>query len=312
MALLEEYALTHCVFDSAAYADKEIGRVYLERLKETLLAEGVVRDLRDGEWSRAFQDGNRTWHLKGRELLKKLKTQNRLVPYPAVGQDAPFSDLEWCNEALASYQDKPLTGIVTSFELARAFQGNPMIAPVNRLSGSSWWKDRSQSVTIRRTKDEYFRHLEPLFRCAKSVMFIDGHLDPSKKRYQSFISLLGPLTRLKRKPLIEIHRGCYLGSGPGKELLKEQELRDIFRINCAKLIKPLDFQIEVFIWDEIHDRHIITDLMGILLGNGLDTTTSDEPTTWARLGRKERDDIQRRYDPANRKKHLKDHFKIPN
>lgn len=310
MALLEEYALTHCVFDAATYADPEIGRVHLERLKETLLAEGVVRDLRDGEWSRVFHDGNRTWHLLGKELLKKLKTQNRLVPYPVVGQDAPFSDLEWCNEAIASYQHKPLTGIVTSFELAKAFPGNPMIAPVNRLSGSSWWKDRSQSVTLRRTKDEYFRLLEPLFRYAKSIMFIDGHLDPSKERYHDIIRLLAPLTRLKHKPLIEIHRGCYQGSGKRRDLLTNQELRDIFQINFEKLVKPMDFQVKVFIWDDIHDRHIITDLMGILLGNGLDTTKSDELTTWARLGRKERDDIQRRYDPASRPRSLRYSFSI--
>ncbi|SMP77944.1 hypothetical protein SAMN06295888_12932, partial [Desulfonatronum zhilinae] len=243
MALLEEYALTHCVFDSATYADPEIGRVHLERLKETLLAEGVVRDLRDGEWSRVFHAGNRSWHLMGKELLKKLKTQNRLVPYPAVSQDAPFSDVEWCNEAIASYQNKPLTGIVTSFELAKTFHGNPLIASVDRLPSSPWWKDRSISTTLRRTKEEYLRLLEPLFRCAKSIMFIDGHLDPTKERYHDFIRLLGPLTRLKRKPLIEIHRGCYSGSGPDRVLLREQELQDIFRINCAKLIKPLDFRL---------------------------------------------------------------------
>jgi hypothetical protein len=311
MALLEEYALTHCVFDSAAYDHPEIGRAYLTQLKEILLNAGVIRDLRDGEWSKAFTDGQRTRHLMCNELLKKLKRENRLSPYPAIGKVCPLSGEEWCNEALASYQAKPLTGIVTSSELAKSYQGNPLVASVNRLSSAPWWKDRSTSSTFSRTREEYRRHLEPLFRCSKSIMFIDGHLDPSKERYQDFISLLGPLTRLKRKPLIEIHRGCYLGSGPGRILLKEQELREIFRGNCAKLIKPLDFKIDVFIWDDIHDRHIITDLMGVLLGNGLDTSASGEPTTWARLGRKERDDIQRRYDPAFRPRNLKCRFSVP-
>jgi hypothetical protein len=66
----------------------------------------------------------------------------------------------------------------------------------------------------------------------------------------------------------------------------------------------------VFIWDDIHDRCIITDLMGVLMGNGLDTRASGEPTTWARLGRKERDDIQRRYDPAFRPRNLKYRFSV--
>jgi hypothetical protein len=92
MALLEEYALTHCVFDSAAYDHPEIGRAYLKQLKEILLNVGVVRDLRDGEWSRVFTEGQRTWHLMGKELLHKLKKQNRLLPYPAIGKESPLTD----------------------------------------------------------------------------------------------------------------------------------------------------------------------------------------------------------------------------
>ncbi|WP_052813066.1 hypothetical protein [Desulfonatronum thioautotrophicum] len=311
MALLEEYALTHCVFDAASYADQEIGRVYLERLKETLLTEGVVRDLRDGEWSRVFNEGQRMWHLMGRELFKKLETQNRLAPCPAISKETPFSDEDWCREAIASYQTKPFTGIVTSFELAQKYKANSLVASINRLSSASWWKERSCSCSIRRNKEEYLRNLEPLFRCANSVMFIDGHMDPSEIRYQDFISLLGTLTRLNKMPKIEIHRGCYKGSGPNRKLFTNNDLNDIFRIHCKKILTKMDFEVEVFIWDEIHDRYIITDIIGILMGNGLDTSKSNERTTWARLGRNERDEIQRRYDPDVRPNNLKYRFSLP-
>ena len=51
MALLAEYALTPDIFDSASYSNDEIGDVRLQQMKEVLLSEGLVRDLRDGRWS---------------------------------------------------------------------------------------------------------------------------------------------------------------------------------------------------------------------------------------------------------------------
>jgi len=71
-------------------------------------------------------------------------------------------------------------------------------------------------------------------------------------------------------------------------------------------------EVEVFIWDDFHDRYIITDLIGIGLQNGLDTTAdANAVTTWNRLGRPERDDIQREFDPASIRHSLRGRFKLP-
>jgi hypothetical protein len=69
---------------------------------------------------------------------------------------------------------------------------------------------------------------------------------------------------------------------------------------------------EVFIWDDFHDRYIISDLVGVSVPNGFDTTTDiSQRTTWNRLGRGERDDIQREFDPACNRHALKHRFKVP-
>jgi len=58
---------------------------------------------------------------------------------------------------------------------------------------------------------------------------------------------------------------------------------------------------EVFIWSEFHDRHLIADVIGITASAGFDVTNRpDDMTTWSRMGRKSKDEVQRQFDPANR------------
>ncbi len=302
MPILSEYALTHCLFDASAYDSQEIGRIYLQNLKETLLNEAVVRDLRNGSWSSAIGSDDRSWHIMGKELFRKLKTQNRLIPFPSVSPNEPETDFEWCQEALSSHKESPLSGVISSFRTAQEFKQDNLVAPIQGLPSSAWWQSRSPSIRIRRCKEDYAENLLPIFRSAKSIMFIDPHFDPSKSRYHDFISVLGEINQLERKPLIEIHRCCYHGSGPNRILIDNKEMKDIFQKNIRKIIRDLSFNIEVFIWGGFHDRHIISNVIGLHLGNGLDTTRADEITTWTRLGKNDRDDVQREFDPASHSK----------
>jgi hypothetical protein len=69
---------------------------------------------------------------------------------------------------------------------------------------------------------------------------------------------------------------------------------------------------EVFIWDDFHDRYLISDLIGVSLPYGFDTTTDESSfTTWTRLGRHDRDDIQREFDPASGRHALRHRFRVP-
>jgi hypothetical protein len=56
---------------------------------------------------------------------------------------------------------------------------------------------------------------------------------------------------------------------------------------------------------------VISDFIGISLPNGFDTTTAQTSVTrWTRLGRQDRDDIQREFDPASRRHALRHRFAI--
>jgi len=161
MALINEYALTPDVFDSTCYSTDEVCKIYLQHLKEALLQDGLIRNLRNGDWLSVFEGNNRPWHLRGRELLRKLRSQNRLsYALPAL-PDAPNSDSDWCNEAIASNTGLlPLSGIVVTDSIAGNFTGNALVASIDRLTGAPWWTGRSPSVRIHRDITSYLDNLK--------------------------------------------------------------------------------------------------------------------------------------------------------
>jgi len=309
--LLAEYALTPDVFDSTSYSNDEIGDIRLQHLKEVLLSEGLVRDLRDGRWSSLFTNDGRSWHMRGKELLKKLVQQKRLRRSVCALDGEPTTDQAWCEEALASHARMPLSGIVTTRDVAAGYRREPLVACIDQLTTAPWWTGRSPSVRLGRTIADYTEHLRLILHCANSVMFIDPHLDPSRRRYGEFVTLLQEMSGRTPAPLIEVHRVCYFDTRDKRDQRDEAGWRDMFSSWAAPL-ETAGLTAEVFIWDDFHDRYIISNLIGISAPNGFDTTTNPtNVSTWTRLGRNERDDVQREFDPASNRHTLRHNFRVP-
>ena len=79
MPLLADYAITPDVFDISSYPTAGECEARIETIREAMLTEGLVRDLRDGEWGTLFGTDSRPWHPRGTKLIKELATQGRLV-----------------------------------------------------------------------------------------------------------------------------------------------------------------------------------------------------------------------------------------
>ena len=299
MPLISEYAFTPNVFEKESYSSEEVAFLYFQDFKNVLLNQAIVRNLRDGEWLKTFKDNNRSWHIRAKELLKKLVKQNRLNRFPAVLSDTPQNDDNWCREALASHEKEPLDGIITSDEVLSSYNDIPKIVSFNKLSTTQWWK-QGPSVRPERTIDAYMEHLRLILQCANSIMFIDPHLDPTRRGYKKFVKLIEMTCTRKRHPLIEIHRVCYEGSGPGRQIIDINKWKNRFNSLFQPIVSKTDLTIEVSIWDDFHDRCMISDLIGISLSNGFDVSSKpDDITTWTRLSRIDRDDLQREFDPAS-------------
>jgi len=313
MPLLTDYALTPDVFDVTSYSSEEICGLHLDRIREVLMTEGLVRDLRAGDWRRLFAVDERPWHRRGKELVKKLATQGRLVGFQPTLTHLPADDRDWCAEALGTHGSRPFTGgVIVTPPVKDAYSGEPLVARIDQLSRTAWWTARSPSVRLARNLAGYQQHLDPILRCANSLQFVDPHLDPARHQYREFADLLVCAGRRAPAPLIEIHRVCYEGSGPGRRILDLAVLERSFRDGLADPLRAAELQAQVFVWDDFHYRHVISNLVGILMENGFDTTGDPRSiTTWARLGRADRDDVQREFDPASRRHALRRRFTIP-
>jgi hypothetical protein len=56
---------------------------------------------------------------------------------------------------------------------------------------------------------------------------------------------------------------------------------------------------DVFIWENTHDRYLVSDIISISLPYGFDIgSDGDPPTTWNRIGAKEIERLQLEYEPV--------------
>lgn len=306
--MLEEYALVPDVFDPMAYSKPGYADMCLAQIKKPLLHEALVRDLCDGAWSQYCVAQNGFHRLAG-EILRKLASANRLHRCASCNGSAPTQATDWCQEALASSQVNPLAGTVAAHATKMVFRRDARVASIEKLPSTNWWQN-SESGFIRRETDAYLRELHLVLQQANSLMFIDPNLDPSAHNYREFHRLLTPLQTRCPSPRLELHRSFCRGDGPTRTFPSESEWRQSFAPLDAKL-KQIGLSAEVFFWRDFHDRYLITDIIGVMIGAGFDTTTAqDEGSAWARLSRKHREDWQRKFDPADRPKDLKFRFRI--
>ena len=104
MPLLADYAITPDVFDVVSYSNEDACAARIETIREAMMTEGIVRDLRDGNWRNLFRSGNRSWHRRGTELVMKLATQGRLIGFRPALPGAPGTTWIVCR-ALAPTPD---------------------------------------------------------------------------------------------------------------------------------------------------------------------------------------------------------------
>lgn len=307
--MLDEYVLAPDIFDASAYSDPALIEAYLPFLKEPLLQEAVVRDLCDGGWSQFCMANSGRLHRLCKEIVKKLSQNNRLRRIPRYSRTDPLSPADWCLEGLGTSTGETLTGIITSHSTKQGFQQGE-VASIEKLTGTPWWQARSPSVTVDRKTADYQRVLHRVLMQARSLMFIDPNLDPSAPNYREFGQLFTPLAARVIKPHIEIHRSFCKGDGRARTFPVEMEWKTSFA-PLDPILRSKGLTAEIFFWDDFHIRLLISDLVGVNLEAGFDVTKRlDDKTIWTRLGRADKDDWQRQFDPAARAANLKWRFVI--
>ena len=167
----------------------------------------------------------------------------------------------------------------------------PAVARIDRLAGTRrGGAGRSPSVLLQRTLDR-LRNATRRWSSAgrtPSSSSIRTWI-PRSPRYRDFGS--APHTRRTvehRRPEDRdppcLLRGVRL---PGRRLPMRDDptyFESRFRERLAKTLRTAGLRAEIFIWDDFHDRYLISNLIGISLSNGFDTK-ANQSTSWHRLGR---------------------------
>jgi len=120
------------------------------------------------------------------------------------------------------------------------------------------------------------------------LKFIDPYFDPDPgKSYRDFHHLINAAKRDIKEPkkTIEIHLV--------KKFSEANEKTQFQNLSLA--LKNANLTTQVFFWDDFHDRYLITDIIGINLNNGFNT--DNKLTTWTKLSKSNRNDINNEFKP---------------
>jgi len=262
-------------------------------LNDLCRAEGVFADMRNGNWSRA---ADAVGPLAKRFLTFARKSR-RLIIAPSQLPADPDEDEEWLWEAQKLHDTFPCRAVITHKELAAAYTDDPVVS-IECLNQTSWWEERSPAKNVARTTADYLRALDLVLLHANSLMFIDAYIDPLADNYREFPRLLLRTRAREQKPLIEIHRASW------RKLKGQNQVQNLAQWIAdfdawSEELKRAGLTAEVFLWEDMHDRFLISDLVGISLPYGFDIAVgAAQTTTWTRLGPAQRDQEQKGFDRA--------------
>ena len=292
--MLAEYSLGSCIFDIDCYVgdDKERRQLCYSKLKELkeiiLEEEALVRDLRDGAWSKYILNLHKQKHLNIHQDTQYILEKLRLRKIQAAkATTLPSSHDEWCQEAIDSHRNEPLNAILTSQKTALNFPNVAEVCSIETLTIARWLKTHSCSVRLKRNIQEYLKYLGVVLNQSKMIKFIDPYFAPDGGSYKDFQCLIMAAKREIKEPkkLIEIHL---------KHTLEEAKAKQQFQI-LSPILKNANLTAQVFFWTDFHDRYLITDLIGISLNNGFNTDNT--LTTWTKLSKSDRNNINNEFKP---------------
>ncbi len=305
--LLDEYAIIPDIFDERSYDPPLLLGILLTSIRRTLMEEAVVANLRNGEWLELVNNNLSNYHQRAKGLITDLIKQNRFIPRSSSQPEPCGTALEWCKEALCANAEKPLTGVVAPQNLAGDIKHlKGPIETIDHLHLAGWWRPGVCSIRTERTVNAYLNVLGPVLQHARSVMFIDPHLDPGLDtpphgRYASVTKILGVMSGQVPPPLIEIHRVISWGAGQQRSPQDKAFWEGRFA-SLSNNLKGMGLKARVFIWDDFHDRFLLTNHVGVSMSNGFDCDGNPNATmVWNRMGKAISDEVQREFDPASGK-----------
>lgn len=304
--MLKEIAITPDVWLHGAFSSAEHQGLALTALWKGVERGAIIRDLCDGQWFQTLSAQQGAWHPRAKEVIKHLR--QRIVRVQRQGAALPAVELDWLNEAYASHKAAPhLSNIFLTDGLAEnvvAANYGQIAKGTSKLPFCEPFSGAGCSVKVKRNLADYVATLSPVFRYSNVIAFIDPYITPGATNYAKFPELLRAIAQVNPTARVEIHRELADRNAPVMPTPQDWFLRFSQWLRIDPQVAQL--AICVHIWDEFHDRYLVSDLIGISVPYGFDTTAkANDMTRWTMLSRADRDDVFQEFsgsDPEKRRR----------
>lgn len=168
------------------------------------------------------------------------------------------------------------------------------------LDSTKWDKLKVSGVEIEKTKKETEKIIKTICRNTDKVILVDGYFDPTKRNVKRTIDLISTHLGQSKKYLAEDKK--IVIHAPKKMVHDDIE---VFKNNVDKELKKFKYKykidFEFYLWDYIHDRSFLTDVICLESTSGLaivddDSSGDNIQTKWLVLEDRLADDQLEKYD----------------
>ena len=311
--LLREFAMIPDVFNvSTLRNDKSLGIILVQILR-ALSANGLLANLYKDCWEKDVTNRIRAFPQELQEVkdklsacLKRLHDRNRLVRHPRRGEQTPSQDIDWLKLAMESHKEIPLHGIILSKKLMKnCGLTDKALIELSEVLDSSQWQNLRRSVTLKKQKTDYRKHLPPILRHAKALTLVDPYFNTHELRFLDTIRICSEL--MGQRPFLERRQGqIHIHADATRQKPESWSIKkhlDSWEEVLRSLKERDKHRFKVFLWQfssqTLHDRFILTDQCGISAPGGLDCRIqSANNTTWNLLDEEDRRIWLEKFNPA--------------
>ena len=247
--------------------------------------------------------------LSGCRPVEKSKIEEKLRRSDDRLLKRPNSDYQqgksWLENATGEHERIAFRAIISNRQVLK----NQLV-----IHGDTLEEDREPlfqcpNKALPRKAEEYGVALSLLLCSSKRILFIDPYFDPTKLRFRKVLeSLLSSAIftcRREKDCRLELHTSIerFFRKGEERKLDEEQKTAKHLIYECQhKLpgIIPLGHSLQLYIWkeksggEEIHNRYVLTEKIGVLFGAGLDEAENN-PSATDDLNRLSNDQYSRRW-----------------
>ena len=199
---------------------------------------------------------------------KALDQLTRFVKTGVVSRDTRrIGEDAWLERALSQHESLPFNAILTDSEDLSNLQYD--YCNMLESAPNDWLIEHTQSVP--RNAVSLANSIDLSLKLSKTILFVDPYFDPANDNYRLPFVEFAKRSREGRvlTNRIYVHTCEINDDDPTKRKGRKEILRGME--DCLRPLLPKGLTVELWIWPfaKVHDRFVLTDLVGYAFGHGL-------------------------------------------